>query len=89
MPVYALTWYFELLEGLSLRIFMSLLVATDPASELLTEPRPLKEKSDLCWFALFIIPAFLLTASQKLDWDILELNAAIALAFSPWILLVW
>ena len=89
LPVYALTWYFDLLEGLSLRIFMSLLVAMAPASELLSDPRPLKSRGDLLVFALFIVPAFLLVTSQKFDWHILGLNAALGLAVFPWILLVW
>ncbi len=89
VPVYLLTWYFSLIEDLSLRIFVSLLVALAPVTELFSQPRPLKSRGDLLVFAVFIVPVVLLAASQKFDWHILGINAAVALAVFPWIILVW
>ena len=50
LPVYTLTWYFELLNGLPLCIFMSVLVAMASASELLSPLRPLQSRGDLLVF---------------------------------------
>ena len=88
-PVYLLTWYSSLFEDLSLRIFVSLLVALAPVTELFSQPRPLKSRGDLLAFAVFIVPVLLLVAGQKFDWHILRLNAAMALAVLPWVWLVW
>ena len=44
VPIYAFTWYFSLIDDLSARISISLLVTLLPVAELLTEPRPLKKR---------------------------------------------
>lgn len=89
VPVYLLTWYFGLIEDLFPRIFVSLLVGLAPVAELFSQPRPLKSRRELLFFAVFIVPVVVLAASQKFDWDILGINAAVALALLPWIVLVW
>lgn len=88
-PVYLLAWYFGLFEDLSLSIFMSVLAALAPITELFSQPRPLKSRGDLLAFALFIVPALLLAASQEFKWHILGLNSALVLAVFPWLWLIW
>ena len=89
LPVYALTWYFGLIDDLSARIFISLLVAILPVAELLSAPRPWQSRGELLWFAVFIVPAILLVAGHRFGWGGLAANAAIALAVLPWWWLVW
>ena len=88
-PVYLLTWYFDLLEGLSLRIFMSLLVAMAPVSELLTEPRPFRSRGDLFWFALFIGLMSLLATGDRFNVNALTTSPAVLISVLPWGWLVW
>ena len=40
VPVYALTWYSGLIDDLSVRLLLSVLVAMMPVAELLSAPRP-------------------------------------------------
>ena len=88
-PVYLLTWYFDLLDGLSLRIFMSFLVAMVPVSELLTEPRPLKSIGDLFWFALFVGLMSLLATGDRFNVNSLATSSAVLVSVLPWGWLVW
>ena len=89
VPVYLLTWYFGLVESLTGRILMSLLVAMAPVSELLTEPRPLKSRGDLFWFALFIGLVSLLATGDRFNVSALASNSAVGVAVLPWGWLVW
>ena len=78
VPICLLTWYFGLIEGTTERILMSLLVAMAPVSELLTEPRPLKSRSDLFWFTLVIGLVSLLATRDRFDVSALASNSAVA-----------
>ena len=49
VPIYAFTWYFSLIDDLSARISISLLVTMLPVVELLSEPRPLKSRGEQFW----------------------------------------
>ncbi len=89
VPVNALTWYLGLVDDLSARISISVLVAMMPALEVLSLPRPLKSRRELLWFALFIVPVILLATGQKFNWGGLTANTAMVLVVLPWGWLVW
>ncbi len=89
VPIYALTWYFSVIDDLSARISISLLVAMLPVAELLSEPRPLKSRSEQFWIAAFFVLALLLVASDEFNWQSLAGNAAVSLVIPPYGWLVW
>ena len=89
VPVYLLTWYFGLIDDLSARISISLLVAIMPAAEFLSEPRPWKSRGELLWFALFIVPVSLFATGNKFNLSVLSSNTAMVVAVLPWCWLVW
>ena len=89
VPIYAFTWYFSLIEDLSARISMSLLVGMLPVTELLSEPRPLKSREDQFWLAAFFWLALLLVASHEFKWHGLAGNTAFSVLTLPYAWLVW
>ena len=89
VPLYALTWYFSVIDDLSARISMSLLVAMLPVAELFSKPRPLKLRGDQFWIAAFFAFGLLLVASDEFNWHGLAGNAAISLVILPYGWLVW
>ena len=89
VPIYAFTWYFSLIDDLSARISISLLVAMLPVAELLSEPRPWKSRGEQFWLAVFFGLALLLVASHEFKWHGLAGNAAISLLILPYGWLVW
>ena len=89
VPIYAFTWYFSVIDDLSARISISLLVAMLPVAELLSEPRPLKSRAEQFWLAAFFALALLLVASDEFKWHGLAGNAAISLLILPYGWLVW
>lgn len=46
-PVYLLTWYFDLIDDLFARVFISALVAVMPVAELLSERKPRQSRWEL------------------------------------------
>ena len=89
VPVYGLAWYSGLIDDLSVRILLSVLVAMIPVAELLSAPRPWKSREDLLWFALFIVPVSLFAIGHKFDLRVLSSNAAMLVAVLPYCWLVW
>ena len=89
VPIYAFTWCFSLIDDLSARISISLLVTMLPVAELLSDPRPLKSRGEQFWLALFFALALLLVASDEFNWHGLAGNAAISLLVLPYGWLVW
>ncbi|MCY4623601.1 MAG: hypothetical protein OXC99_01125 [Chloroflexi bacterium] len=89
VPIYAFTWYFSLIDDLSARISLSLLVTMLPVLELLSEPRPLKSRGEQFWLALFFALALLLVASTEFNWQGLAGNAAILVLVLPYVWIVW
>ena len=89
VPIYAFTWYFSLIDDLSARISLSLLVTMLPVVELLSEPRPLKSRGEQYWLALFFGLGLLLVASDEFNWHGLAGNAAVSLVILPYGWLVW
>ena len=89
VPVYALTWYSGLIDDLSVRLLLSVLVAMMPVAELLSAPRPWKSRGDLLWFALFIVLASLFAIGHKFNLPVLSLNAFVLVAVLLWCPLVW
>ena len=89
VPVYALTWYSGLIDDLSTRILLSVLVAMIPVAELLSAPRSWKSRRDLLLFALFILPVSLFAMGHKFNLRVLSSNAAILVAVLPYCWLVW
>ena len=89
VPVYALTWYSGLIDDLSVRLLLSVLVAMMPVAELLSAPRPWKSRGDLLWFALFIVLASLFAIGHKFNLPVLSLNALMLVAVLLWCPLVW
>ena len=79
VPIYAFTWYFSVIDDLSARISISLLVSMLPVAELLSEPRPLKSRGEQFWLAGFFALAFLLVVGDEFKWHALAYNAAISL----------
>ena len=89
VPVNALAWYSGLVDDLSARILISVLVAIMPVVEFLSGPRPWKSSGELIRFALFFVPVLLFATGHKFDLRVLSLNAAIGVAILPWCWLVW
>ena len=89
VPIYAFTWYFSLIEDMSARISISLLVTMLPVTELLSEPRPLKSRGEQFWLAVFFGLALLLVASHEFKWHGLAGNTAVSLLVLPYAWLVW
>ena len=89
VPVYVFTWYFSLIDDLSARISISLLVTILPVAELLSEPKRLKLRGEQYWLALFLWLALLLVASQEFKWHGLAGNTAVSLLMLPYAWLVW
>ena len=89
VPIYAFTWYFSLIDDLSARISISLLVTMLPVAELLSDPRPLKSRGEQYWLALFFALALLLVASHEFKWHGLAGNTAVSLLMLPYAWLVW
>ncbi len=88
-PVYLLTWYFDLIDDLFARVFISALAAVVPVAELLPERKPRQSRWELLWLALFIAPLFLFAAGHKFDLRALASNTAILVAGLPWCCLIW
>ena len=88
-PVYSLTWYSGLIDDLSVRILLSVLVAMMPVAELSSAPRPWKSRVDLLFFALFIVPVSLFAIGHKVNLRVLSSNAAMLVAVLPYCWLVW
>ena len=78
-PIYAFTWYFSVIDDLSARISISLLVAMLPVEELLSEPRPWKKRGEQFWIAAFFMLALLLAAVDEFDWHGLAINVVSAI----------
>ena len=89
VPIYAFTWYFSLIEDLSARISISLLVTMLPVAELLSEPSSLKSRREQFWLAVFFWLALLLVASDEFNWHGLAGNVAVSLLMLPYAWLVW
>ena len=89
LPIYAFTWYFSLIEDLSARISLSLLVTMLPVVELVSEPRPLKTRGEQYWIAVFFGLALLLVTSHEFKWHGLAGNTAVSLLMLPYVWLVW
>ena len=89
VPIYAFTWCFSLIDDLSARISISLLVTMLPVLELLSEPRPLKSRGEQFWLAVFFGLALLLVASTEFNWQDLAGNAAILVLVLPYAWIVW
>ena len=89
VPIYAMTWRFSLIDEMSARISISLLVTMLPVAEILSAPRPLKLREEQFWLALFFALALLLVASHEFNWHGLAGNAAISLLILPYGWLVW
>ena len=89
VPVYALAWYSGLIDDLSVRLLLSVLVAMIPVAELLSAPRPWKSRGDLLLFALFILPVSLFAVGHKFNLRVLSSNAAMLVAVLPYCWLVW
>ena len=84
-----IVWYFGLPDDLSPRIFLSVLAALMPASELLSPPRPWSARGEILWFALFLSLVLLLAAGDKFNIVVLGTNAALALLSLPLAWLIW
>ena len=89
VPVYALAWYSGLIDDLSVRLLLSVLVAMIPVAELLSAPRPWKSRGDLLLFGLFILPVSLFAVGHKFNLSVLSSNAAMLVAVLPYCWLVW
>ena len=89
VPIYAITWYFSLIDDLSARISISMLVTMLPVAELLSKPRPLKSRGEQFWLAVFFGLALLLAASHEFKWQGLVSNTAVSLLTLPYVWLVW
>ena len=89
VPVYALIWYSGLIDDLSVRLLLSVLVAMMPVAELLSAPKPWKSRGDLLFFALFIVLVSLFAIGHKFNLPVLSLNAAMLVAVLLWCPLVW
>ena len=90
-PIYALTWYFSVIDDLSARISMSLLVTLLPLAELLSKPTPLKAESRRWqfWLAGFFVLALLVMASHEFKWQHLAGNTTMLVIVLPYAWLVW
>lgn len=87
--VIALIWVFELFDELSVRIFMSLVVAMVPAFEFQSSPKTWEPREELAWFTSFLILVLLIVVGDKFDWQGVGMNAVILLVALPYGWLVW
>ena len=88
VPIYAFTWYFSLIDDLSARISLSLLVTLLPVAELLSKSR-LRSRWEKFWLAAFFWLALLLVASHEFKWQRLAGHTAILMLALPYAWLVW
>lgn len=65
VPIYVFTWCFSVIDDLSARISISVLVALLPVEELLSEPRPWKKRGEQYVIAAFFVLALLLAAVDR------------------------
>ena len=87
--VITLIWVFMLFDELSVRIFMSLVVAMVPALEFQSSPKTWESREELAWFASFLMLTLLIVMGDKLDWQGVAMNAVILLVALPYGWLVW
>lgn len=90
-PIYALTWYFSVIDDLLARVLMSLLVTLLPVAELLSKPRCFRWKSrkEQYWLAGFFVLALLVVASHEFKWQRLAGNTTMLVIVLPYAWLVW
>ena len=71
-PVFSLTWYFDMIDGLSGRIAMTVLVSIFPVAIAFTNYKgagiPWREWAPTCWLVALLILANGLALSDKNDW---------------------
>ena len=91
-PICAITWYFDLPEDFSARIFLNLFSAIVPLSAFLFPPKhwmSVQNARELIGFASFFALILLFLAGNKFNWDILASNAAFVLLVIPYGWWVW
>ena len=88
-PSYLLIWHSELIDDLSVRVFVTSLVAIFCVLELFAEQRPWKERRYLIYVVLFLVLVGVLAIGRKYNLDVLASNAAVAVAILPWVWLIW
>ncbi|MDE2838713.1 MAG: hypothetical protein OXL97_14595 [Chloroflexota bacterium] len=89
VPIYVFTWCFSVIDDLSARVSISLLVAMLPVEELLSEPRPWKKRGEQYGISAFFVLALLLAAADEFDWHGLAINVVVAMLILPYGWLVW
>ena len=92
-PVFSLTWYFDLIDGLSGRIAMTVLVSILPAAIAFTSYKgsgiPWKEWAPAYWLVVFLILANGLALSDKNDWFEVGLQFSVLILALLWLWIIW
>ena len=93
MPVFALVWYFELVDDIYARLLMSALVTVMPVASLFSKPkhglRIWRWPGEYFGSALFLWLATSLAAANKFGLVGLGLQFALKIAILPWCWVIW
>ena len=92
-PVYFFTWYFDLIDSLSGRVSMTVLVSIFPVAVAFTNYRtngiPWKEWSPAYWLVAFLFLANLLAASDRFDWFGVGVQVSVLILALMWSWVIW
>lgn len=88
-PAVALTWCFDVIDDLQARVGITILVALMPTIELMSLPRPLRSRRDLFGLGAFLLLMLLMMVGDRLDWQVLKLNAVILVVIIPYCVVAW
>ena len=92
-PALSLTWYFDLIDGLSGRIAMTVLVSILPAAIAFTNYKgagvPWKEWAPGYWLVVFLFLANGLALSDKFEWVGTGLQFSVLIFALFWLWIIW
>lgn len=89
LPVLSMTWYLQLHDELSVRIWLSVLVAVLPVLVLLSPPNSWTWRGVPFWFGIFLWLAVLLLAGRKFNLTFVSVNTVVVILALPLWWLVW
>ena len=89
LPVLLMTWYFQLHDELSVRIWLSVLVAVLPVLVFLSPPNSWTWRGIPLWSGIFLWLAVSLSAGSKFNLTTLSVNTVMTLVALPYCWLIW
>ena len=89
-PLAVLTWCFDIIDELRLRILLNAMSGAVLVAMALAEPRSWRARLQSLWFPAFFVFIFLLFAiGHEFGISALAINVAIVIATVPWCWLLW